>query len=89
MIVRHFSSLLLVFVLGLATSVHLTMRFRWHRGAGSAAPEAAVAAVRDRGWAIFWAGITTAVAFGSFAASRVPPAIIRGFQDKVVFSLQF
>lgn len=63
----------IVFVLGLAIAVHLQMRFRVHRARGLDPAVAAGRALRDRAWAVLWAGFTTAVAFSSFAFSGLTP----------------
>jgi predicted RND superfamily exporter protein len=71
----------LVFVVTLATAVHVLLGFRRaaRRTAGPGAdPGTRTAAAlralwREKAWPVFWTGATTALAFGSLAASPVPP----------------
>lgn len=69
----------LVFVVSLATGVHVVARFRAlahgalaHRG-GRDRLRAVVATYRDKGWPVLWAGVTTCAGFGSLTISPVPP----------------
>jgi predicted RND superfamily exporter protein len=62
----------LLFVVTLATAVHLQMRFLSERQAGLSAPEAARTMVRHKTWPVLWTGVTTAVGFGSLAFAPVP-----------------
>ncbi|HUF79281.1 MAG TPA: MMPL family transporter, partial [Thermoanaerobaculia bacterium] len=63
----------LLFVIALATAVHLQVRFRDALEAGLRGREAVRSTYRDKGWAVFWTGVTTMVGFGSLAVSRVGP----------------
>ncbi|MDX1503197.1 MAG: MMPL family transporter, partial [Thermoanaerobaculia bacterium] len=64
---------LLLFVLALATVLHLLLAVREERRAGLA-PEAAVAAAyRRKAWPVLWTGLTTGIGFGSLAISDSPP----------------
>lgn len=62
----------LLFVIALATAVHVLVRYRDFRE--SLDPVQAVAATyEDKGWAVFWTGVSTFVGFASLAVSRVGP----------------
>ncbi|MEO1367886.1 MAG: MMPL family transporter, partial [Acidobacteriota bacterium] len=70
----------IVFVISLATAVHLLLRVRHsalERGAASGDPEGwrevTVDVFREKGWAVFWTGVTTAVGFASLMVSGVAP----------------
>jgi len=67
----------LLFVIALATALHLLLRFRdlWMRAAHRAvdAPEVCLDTYRDKGWSVFWTGLTTLVGFASLAISPVGP----------------
>lgn len=63
----------LLFVISLATAVHVLLRFRQKRRAGLAPGEAVRATYREKGWPVFWTGVTTMAGFGSLAVSDVPP----------------
>lgn len=63
----------LAFVVSLATAVHVTVRHRQLVRRGLPARAAVRAAYREKGWPVLWAGVTTAVGFGSLAVSSVPP----------------
>jgi len=70
----------LLFVIALATAVHLLVRYRDFEEEivesgvdGEAAAEAVVRTYRDKGWAVLWTGISTLVGFSSLAVSRVGP----------------
>lgn len=67
----------LLFVISLATAVHVLLRFRRKRRDGLAAPDAVRATYREKGWPVFWTGVTTCAGFGSLVVSDVPP--IRSF----------
>lgn len=63
----------LLFVISLATAVHLLVRFRDALD-DRLAPDAAVRETyRDKGWSVFWTGVTTMIGFGSLTVSRVGP----------------
>lgn len=76
----------LVFVISLATALHLLLRFRHlcsdeptEPGRGREKLEArraslaAASMMAEKGWAVFWTGVTTVVGFASLAASPVAP----------------
>jgi len=63
----------LVFVIALATALHLLLHDRFLRAKGEAPMEAAVESYRTKGWAVFWTGVSTLVGFFSLAASPVGP----------------
>jgi predicted RND superfamily exporter protein len=62
-----------LFVIALATSVHLLVGWRSWRASGLATAEAVAATWREKGWAVLFTGVTTLIGFGSLATSRVPP----------------
>lgn len=62
----------LLFVVALATAVHVLMEFRRRRGTGSVA-EAVLETFRVKSWPVLLTGVTTAVGFGSLTLSPVPP----------------
>lgn len=65
----------LLFVIALAHSLHLLLRFRQLR-ATSSHRRGFAAVLRtfiDKGWAVWWAGVTTFLGFASFAFSPVAP----------------
>ncbi|UCH93003.1 MAG: MMPL family transporter [Candidatus Aminicenantes bacterium] len=64
---------LLIFVISLATAVHLQVRFRDLEQRGMKVPTAVLATYRSKGWAVLWTGITTLVAFGSLVTGNMPP----------------
>lgn len=65
----------LVFVIALATALHVLLRFRDLRSARPRDDPAAVceATYREKGWPILWTGLTTLIAFASLAVSPVGP----------------
>jgi predicted RND superfamily exporter protein len=63
----------LLFVITLATSIHLVVRFRDLRAGGMSANEAVVSTWHECGWAVFWAGVTQIIGFGSLITSSVRP----------------
>lgn len=62
-----------LFVVALATAVHLLLAWRGARAAGRDAASAVGSAWREKGWAVLFTGVTTLIGFGSLATSRVPP----------------
>lgn len=64
---------LLIFVISLATAVHLQVRFRDQEQRGMNVLAAVRATYRSKGWAVLWTGITTLVAFGSLVTGNMPP----------------
>lgn len=68
----------LLFVIALATAVHLQVRFRDALEDGLRGAEAVRATYEDKGWAVFWTGVTTLAGFGSLAVSRVGPVPVLG-----------
>lgn len=78
----------LTFVLGLATAVHLLVRYREGLAAGLDPVAAVLATYRDKGWAVLWTGITTLVGFGSLVTSDVGPVSALGLWSSVGIALQ-
>lgn len=72
----------LLFVISLATAVHLLVGHREARQ-GLATHQAVVATYQDKGWAVFWTGVTTLVGFGSLALSQVGPVRSLGIWSAV------
>jgi len=64
---------LLIFVISLATAVHLLVRFRDLEQQGMKASTAVLTTYRSKGWAVLWTGLTTLVAFGSLVTGNMPP----------------
>jgi len=64
---------LLIFVISLATAVHLQVRFRDLEQQGMKVSTAVLTTYRSKGWAVLWTGITTLVAFGSLVTGNMPP----------------
>lgn len=65
----------LLFVIALAHSLHLLLRFR-QLYSGSSRRQRIASVLRtfaDKGWAVWWAGITTLIGFASLAFSPVAP----------------
>lgn len=69
----------LLFVISLATSVHLLIRCRNLRAEGCGADEAVLTTYRDKGWAVLWTGLTTLVGFASLTVSTIVPVRSLGF----------
>jgi predicted RND superfamily exporter protein len=63
----------LLFVISLATAVHLLVRFRDLVQRGIKAPMAVLSTYRSKGWPVLCTGFTTLVAFGSLVTGSVPP----------------
>lgn len=63
----------LVFVLLVATGLHIVVAYRRHRAGGATRAAAARTAAREKRMPCLWALGTTAVGFGSLALSDVPP----------------
>ena len=63
----------LLFVIVLATAVHVLCFHRRLRLDGLDPAAAAVATYRVKTWPVIWTGVTTAAGFGSLAVSGVPP----------------
>lgn len=61
----------LIFVIALATALHLLLRLRQLPGASRL--ERVEELFAEKAWAVFWTGITTAVGFASLALSPVRP----------------
>lgn len=78
----------LTFVIGLATVVHVLMRYRELLGEGLEADEAMVETYRDKGWAVLWTGVTTLVGFGSLVTSAVGPVKTLGLWSSVAIAVQ-
>ncbi len=69
----------LIFVIALATAVHLLLRVRDLAGAraqGGVGAADCVSAYREKGWSVLWTGVTTMIGFASLTLSPVAP--IRG-----------
>lgn len=64
---------LLLFVISLATAVHLMIYFRQTAQQAPGTREAVVETYRNKGWPVLWTGLTTLVAFGSLLTGSVPP----------------
>ncbi|GMU63803.1 MAG: hypothetical protein AMXMBFR36_00770 [Acidobacteriota bacterium] len=62
-----------IFVLALATAIHVLIPCRALEVAGLGPAEAVRAVYRDKGRALVWTGISTATGFASLALSAVPP----------------
>ncbi len=67
----------LLFVVSLATAVHILVRYRQLAGPGKPPAGTTLATFRDKAWPTFWTGATTAAGFGSLTVAEVPP--IRDF----------
>lgn len=63
----------LLFVIALATAVHVVARHRQLLAQGLAPLEATLRTYEEKAWPVVWTGLTTGVGFGSFATSSVPP----------------
>jgi predicted RND superfamily exporter protein len=62
----------LLFVIALATAVHLLVGYRAARQR-QGPHESVISTYRDKGWAVLWTGLTTLVGFASLASSQVGP----------------
>ncbi|MCB1057770.1 MAG: MMPL family transporter, partial [Acidobacteria bacterium] len=62
----------LLFVVTLATAIHLEVRFRAERRRAASAPAAARATLDAKLWAVVCTGGTTAVGFGSLVVAQLP-----------------
>lgn len=76
----------LLFVVALATGVHLVARFRALVQRDLETTAAAAATVADKGWPVLWAGVTTCAGFGSLAVSPVPPVRVLGAGAAIGFA---
>ena len=63
----------LLFVITLATAVHVLLCFRRFQGDGRGVAAAVEDTFRIKRWPVIWTGLTTGVGFGSFMLSAVPP----------------
>ena len=77
----------LLFVISLATAVHLTIRFRDAVDDGAERRTAILETYGDKGWAVFWTGVTTMIGFGSLAVSRVGPVPTLGIASAAGIAL--
>ena len=77
----------LLFVISLATAVHLTIRFRDAVDDGAERRTAILETYDDKGWAVFWTGATTMIGFGSLAVSRVGPVPTLGIASAAGIAL--
>ncbi len=78
---------ILIFVISLATAVHLLVRFRDLSQQGMKAATAVLATYRSKGWPVLWTGLTTLVAFGSLVTGNVPPVRSLGVWSAVGIAL--
>jgi predicted RND superfamily exporter protein len=78
---------LLIFVISLATAVHLQVRFRDLEQKGMKVLTAVLTTYRSKGWAVLWTGITTLVAFGSLVTGNMPPVRSLGAWSAVGIAL--
>jgi len=62
----------LLFVIVLATAIHVLCFYRRLRRDGQGPAEAVQATYRVKTWPVIWTGATTAIGFGSLAVSGVP-----------------
>jgi len=62
-----------LFVIALATAVHLSIRCRALEADGLGGDAATLETYRDKGRAVAWTGLSTAVGFGALATSDVAP----------------
>jgi hypothetical protein len=63
----------LVFVIAVATGVHVLAYHQRVAAAAATARDAVVETYRAKAWPVFWTGMTTCAGFGSLAVSPVPP----------------
>ncbi len=63
----------LLFVISMATAVHILICFRSQRLRGLATEEAVHETYRVKGWAVLWTGLTTLVGFTSLTVSPILP----------------
>lgn len=77
----------LLFVISLATAIHLMVRFRDAVDRGLDAGTAVRDTYRDKGWAVFWTGGTTMIGFGSLVVSRVGPVPTLGLASAAGIAL--
>jgi len=63
----------LLFVICLATAVHILVRFRDETQRGKSGAEAVLATYRGKGKPVLWTGLTTLAAFGSLVTAGLPP----------------
>jgi hypothetical protein len=77
-----------VFVLALASAIHVLIPTRALEVAGLGADEAVRAVYRDKGRALLWTGISTATGFASLALSPVPPVAELGRWAAAALALQ-
>lgn len=77
----------LLFVISLATSVHILMRFRQLVNNGMPATLAVRTTYRHKTKPVLWTGLTTFVAFGSLVTASVPPVRTLGLWCAVGIAL--
>ena len=68
----------LLYVITLATGLHLLLYFRRRRSAGEGPVRACVETYRNKGWSVLWTGLSTLVGFLSLSASPVEPVRVLG-----------
>jgi predicted RND superfamily exporter protein len=78
---------LLIFVISLATAVHIQVRFRDLEQRGMKVSTAVLTTYRSKGWAVLWTGTTTLVAFGSLVTGNMPPVRSLGAWSAVGIAL--
>lgn len=77
----------LLFVVALATALHLLLHDRALRAAGCSPWEAVTQTYREKGWAVLWTGVSTQVGFLSLAASPVGAVRVLGLWAGLGFGL--
>lgn len=81
----------LLFVISLATAVHLLVAYRDRldpmTSGGLTGSQAVRATFDDKGWAVFWTGVTTFVGFASLSVSDVGPVRTLGVASGVGIAL--
>lgn len=78
---------LLIFVISLATVVHILIRFRDLEQRGMAVDMAVLATYRGKARPVLWTGMTTLVAFGSLVTGNMPPVRSLGIWSAVGLAL--
>jgi predicted RND superfamily exporter protein len=78
----------LLFVIALATAVHLAIRCRALEAEGYEAVEATEATYREKGSAVLWVSLSTACGFAALAASDVAPVADLGLWAAVGLGVQ-
>jgi predicted RND superfamily exporter protein len=63
----------LLFVISLATAIHILVCFLDQSKKNAVNEEAVLKTYRIKSWPVFWTGVTTFIAFGSLYAGNMPP----------------